>query len=35
MLTFIVNEPPTRVAIDAYNKLIDRNPEDNWTDVEK
>jgi hypothetical protein len=34
-LTFIVNEPPTRAAIDPYSKLIDRNPEDNWTDVEK
>jgi hypothetical protein len=34
-LTFIVNEPPTRAAIDPYNKLIDRNPEDNWTDIEK
>jgi ABC-2 type transport system permease protein len=33
--TFIVNEPPTRAAIDPYSKLIDRNPEDNWTDVEK
>jgi len=34
-LTFIVNEPPTRAAIDPYNKLIDRNPEDNWADVER
>ena len=33
-LTFIVNEPPTRAAIDPYSKLIDRNPEDNWADVE-
>jgi ABC-2 type transport system permease protein len=31
---FIVNEPPTRAAIDPYSKLIDRNPEDNWADVE-
>jgi len=30
-----VNEPPTRAAIDPYNKLIDRNPEDNWADVER
>jgi hypothetical protein len=34
-LTFIVNELPTRAAIDPYNKLIDRNPEDNWTDIER
>jgi hypothetical protein len=34
-LTFLVNEPPTRAAIDPYSKLIDRNPEDNWTDVER
>jgi hypothetical protein len=33
-LTFVVNEPPTRAAIDPYSKLIDRNPEDNWADVE-
>jgi len=33
-LEFIVNEPPTRAAIDPYSKLIDRNPEDNWADVE-
>jgi ABC-2 type transport system permease protein len=33
-LTFIVDEPPTRAAIDPYSKLIDRNPEDNWADVE-
>jgi hypothetical protein len=32
--TFIVSEPPTRAAIDPYSKLIDRNPEDNWADVE-
>ena len=31
---FVVNEPPTRAAIDPYSKLIDRNPEDNWADVE-
>jgi hypothetical protein len=33
-LEFVVNEPPTRAAIDPYSKLIDRNPEDNWVDVE-
>lgn len=33
-LEFIVNEPPTRAAIDPYSKLIDRNPEDNWKDVD-
>jgi hypothetical protein len=33
-LEFVVNEPPTRAAIDPYSKLIDRNPEDNWADVE-
>jgi hypothetical protein len=32
--TYIVDEKPTRAAIDPYSKLIDRNPEDNWTDVE-
>jgi hypothetical protein len=33
-LTYIVNEKPTRAAIDPYSKLIDRNPEDNWVDVD-
>ena len=33
-LEFIVDEPPTRAAIDPYSKLIDRNPEDNWADVD-
>jgi len=33
-LTYIVSEKPTRAAIDPYSKLIDRNPEDNWVDVE-
>ena len=33
-LEFIVSEPPTRAAVDPYSKLIDRNPEDNWADVE-
>ena len=31
---FVVNEKPTRAAIDPYSKLVDRNPEDNWTDVD-
>src|SRR5579859_7398678 len=31
---FTMNEKPTRAAIDPYSKLIDRNPEDNWADVE-
>jgi ABC-2 type transport system permease protein len=31
---FVVDEKPTRAAIDPYSKLIDRNPEDNWADVE-
>ena len=30
---FIVNELPTRAGIDPYNKLIDRNPDDNTIDV--
>jgi ABC-2 type transport system permease protein len=33
-LTYVVDEKPTRAAIDPYSKLIDRNPEDNWADVE-
>jgi hypothetical protein len=33
-LEFVVDEAPTRAAIDPYSKLIDRNPEDNWTGVE-
>lgn len=33
-LTYIVSEKPTRAGIDPYSKLIDRNPEDNWVDVE-
>jgi hypothetical protein len=31
---FVVSEKPTRAAVDPYSKLIDRNPEDNWVDVE-
>jgi ABC-2 type transport system permease protein len=30
---FLVDEPPTRAGIDPYNKLIDRNLDDNSTDV--
>jgi len=33
-LSFVVDERPTRAAIDPYSKLIDRNPEDNWADIE-
>jgi len=33
-LEFVVDQKPTRAAIDPYSKLIDRNPEDNWADVE-
>ena len=32
-LSFVVSDPPTRAAIDPYSKLIDRNPEDNWADI--
>jgi ABC-2 type transport system permease protein len=32
---FVVNEKPTRAGIDPFNKLIDRNPEDNMVDVAK
>ena len=31
----IVDQPPTRAGIDPYNKLIDRNSDDNWMDVTK
>ena len=34
-LEFIVDEKPTRAGIDPFNKLIDRNPEDNTVDVTK
>jgi ABC-2 type transport system permease protein len=30
---FIVNEQPTRAGIDPYNKLIDRNGDDNTIDI--
>ena len=33
-LESIVDEPPTRAAVDPYSKLIDRNPEDNWADLD-
>ena len=29
----IVDQPPTRAGIDPYNKLIDRDSDDNWIDV--
>jgi ABC-2 type transport system permease protein len=32
---FIVNELPTRAGIDHYNKLIDRNLDDNTMDISK
>jgi hypothetical protein len=32
-LEIIVNEPPSRAAIDPDSKLIDRNPEQTWADV--
>jgi ABC-2 type transport system permease protein len=31
----IVDQQPTRAGIDPYNKLIDRDSDDNWTDVSK
>ena len=30
---FVVNERPTRAGIDPYNKLIDRNGDDNSMDI--
>jgi len=33
--TFLVSQVPTWAGIDPYNKLIDRNPEDNLIAVEK
>ena len=30
---FMVTERPTRAGIDPYNKLIDRNGDDNTTDI--
>jgi ABC-2 type transport system permease protein len=33
--TFVVNQSPTWAGIDPYNKLIDRNPEDNLIAVER
>jgi len=29
----VVDEQPTRAGIDPYNKLIDRNSDDNMVDV--
>ncbi|MBB6142357.1 hypothetical protein HNQ77_000295 [Silvibacterium bohemicum] len=34
-IIFVVDQKPTRAGIDPYNKLIDRNPEDNMTDIGK
>jgi hypothetical protein len=34
-LVIVVDEQPTRAGIDPYNKLIDRNPEDNVMNVSK
>jgi len=34
-LEFVVDEKPTFAGIDPYNVLIDREPDDNLTDVEK
>ena len=31
----VVDEKPTFAGIDPYNKLIDRNPEDNLVEVEE
>lgn len=31
----VVDKEPTRAGIDPYNKLIDRDAEDNWMDVTK
>jgi len=32
---FVVDEKPTFAGIDPYNKLIDRQPEDNLIEVEE
>jgi ABC-2 type transport system permease protein len=34
-IEFTVDQKPTRAGIDPYNKLIDRNPDDNMIDVAK
>jgi ABC-2 type transport system permease protein len=34
-IEFTVDQKPTRAGIDPYNKLIDRNPDDNMIDVSK
>jgi hypothetical protein len=31
--TIVVDQRPTRAGIDPYNKLIDRNADDNWMDI--
>jgi hypothetical protein len=33
--TITVDQPPTRAGIDPYNKLIDRNADDNIMDISK
>jgi hypothetical protein len=32
---FVVDQKPTRAGIDPYDKLIDRNPDDNMIDVSR
>ena len=32
-VTLLVDEQPTRAAIDPYHRLVDRNPDDKWVDV--
>jgi len=34
-IEFIIDQKPTRAGIDPYNKLIDRNPDDNMVDVNR
>ena len=34
-IELVVDQKPTRAGIDPYNKLIDRNPDDNMVDVSK
>ena len=29
----VVESPPRAIGVDPYNKLIDRNPRDNVTDI--
>jgi ABC-2 type transport system permease protein len=35
VLDFVVSKEPKKAGIDPYNKLIDRTPEDNVTEVVK